>query len=96
MNLWEPRPAKFKTVVWNLASCLVRMGPEQQGVNDRCERRLFSSASLKPASTTYVSISQKQMSATAARYVILWLSNLCKTLLADQDFPKTQEFLFLG
>ena len=66
---------------------------EIQGLQDRCERKLFSSAVLKPKSETYINISQKVLSATAARYMIFWLCNLVKALLADATFEKSQAFL---
>ena len=62
-------------------------------MQDRCERRLFTSAALRPTSFAYVTISQKLMSAMAARYAILWLANLVKSMLADPNFRVTEEFL---
>ena len=67
-----------------------------RGLQDRCERKLFSSSVLKPKSESYINISQKILSATAARYMILWLCNLVRSLLADATFEKSQEFLPLG
>ena len=63
------------------------------GLQDRCERKLFTSAVLKPKSENYLNISQQILSATGARYMILWLCNLVRSLLVDPGFEKTPAFL---
>lgn len=45
---------------------------------ERAQKRLFSSAMLKPDSGKYVEISQKTLNATSARYMLFWLSSLAK------------------
>ncbi|CAE7324163.1 unnamed protein product [Symbiodinium pilosum] len=52
-----------------------------QGVPDRAVRKLFASATLKPSSREYITISQKQLTASAARYFIFWLAQLSRFLL---------------
>lgn len=51
---------------------------ESCSVSDRAQRRLFTSNILKPDSGSYVEISQKTLSATASRYMIMWVSSLAK------------------
>ena len=45
-------------------------------MTDRCQRRLFSSGTLK--ASKFAEISQKLMSATAARYALVWLASLMR------------------
>lgn len=51
---------------------------EEQGyfLRDRASRKLFTSRVLQPDTTSYVDISQKVLSATAARYMVHWISSL--------------------
>ena len=51
---------------------------EGQGhfLRDRASRKLFTSRVLQPDTTSYVDISQKVLSATAARYMVHWISSL--------------------
>ena len=49
---------------------------DEQGAPDRAARKLFTAAILKPLAREYTSISQKLLSATAARYFIFWLAQL--------------------
>ena len=71
--------------------------PPRQGVPDRAERKLFSAALLKPGSTEYVGISQKVMSAAAARFALFRRANLMKSLLSnepDNPFVKSHAFIW--
>lgn len=54
---------------------------DEQGVPDRAARKLFTSDILKPKAREYASISQKQLSATAARYFIFWLAHLMSSFM---------------
>ena len=45
-------------------------------LRDRASRTLFSSRVLQPDTTSYVEISQKILSASAARYMVHWLTSL--------------------
>ncbi|CAE7654600.1 unnamed protein product [Symbiodinium microadriaticum] len=56
---------------------------EEAGVPDRASKRLFSSATLHPGSRDYVAISQKLLSAHAARYAVFWMAQLMTTLLGQ-------------
>ena len=46
------------------------------GFQDRATRKLFTTRVLQPETTSYTEISQKILSATAARYMVHWLCNL--------------------
>ncbi|CAE7213208.1 unnamed protein product [Symbiodinium sp. CCMP2592] len=54
---------------------------EETGVPDRAAKRLFSSATLHPNSKDYLSISQKLLSGTAARYSVFWMAQLLTHLM---------------
>lgn len=47
-------------------------------VSDRCQRRLFTTNILKPEGGKYVEVSQKTLSATAARYMVFWLNSVAQ------------------
>ena len=51
---------------------------ESQKVSDRASRKLFTTNGLKPDAGKYLDISQKVLNATAARYMVFWLSSLAK------------------
>ena len=53
----------------------------QSGVPDRAQRKVFTSGVLRPTSLDYVTLSQKMLSAAAARFVLFWLANLLGSLL---------------
>ena len=63
-----------------------------QAVPDRASRKLFSSAILKPNAREYATISQKLLSATAARYMIFWLGQLMASLLQRYSRSSSKEF----
>lgn len=58
---------------------------EGQKVQDRASKRLFSAAVLKPDVAGYTEVSQKIINATAARYMLFWLSSVAKQLAASGD-----------
>ena len=45
-------------------------------IPDRAQRKLFTVSTLAPDAAGYVEISQKKLSATACRYMLLWLKHL--------------------
>ena len=51
------------------------------GVPDRAARRLFSSGTLHPGSKEYCTISQKILSAHAARYSVFWMAQMLSSLM---------------
>ena len=56
------------------------------GVSDRAARKFFTAAVLRPAGgAQYTAVSQKNLSATACRYLILWLSRLLMEIDLDDD-----------
>lgn len=56
------------------------------GVPDRAARRFFTVAVLRPAGgNAYVAVSQKILSATACRYMILWCSSLLMQIQCDDE-----------
>lgn len=56
------------------------------GVSDRAARKFFTAAVLRPAGgAQYTAVSQKILSATACRYLILWLSRLLMGIYLDDD-----------
>lgn len=60
----------------------------RRGVPDRASRRFFTSAILRPnGGSAFASVSQKILSATACRYMILWCSLLLQKIECnDQHF----------
>ena len=64
------------------------------GVPDRASKKLFSSATLHPNSKDYLNISQKLLSATAARYSIFWLAQLLSFLM--HRHPGNDFYAILG
>ena len=48
------------------------------GIKDRAQRKLFTVQTLSPDSVGYVEVSQKRLNATAARYMLFWLSAVAK------------------
>ncbi|CAE7029879.1 unnamed protein product [Symbiodinium sp. CCMP2592] len=79
-DLTDGNPAQREAELDNLWESY-RSWCEESGVVDRAARRLFSSATLHPKSRDYLQISQKILSAAAARYAIFWLSSLLKHLM---------------
>ncbi|CAE7239265.1 unnamed protein product [Symbiodinium necroappetens] len=67
---------------------------EEGGVPDRASKKLFSSATLHPGSKDYVSISQKLLSAHAARYALFWMAQLMTSLL--EQHPGSEFHQILG
>ncbi len=62
------------------------------GVPDRASRKFFTTVYLRPSGgSSYASVSQKILSATACRYMILW----CANLMAEFDLSD-DEHMFLG
>lgn len=64
------------------------------GVVDRASKKLFTSATLHPTSKEYLNISQKHLSAAAARYAIFWLAQLMSYLL--QQHPGDRFYEIFG
>ena len=64
------------------------------GVPDRARRKLFSTKVLRPNCREYRTISQKILSASAARFLILWLKNYVTALLETQ--PESEFLQCLG
>ncbi|CAE7261600.1 unnamed protein product [Symbiodinium sp. CCMP2592] len=54
---------------------------ESLGVADRARRKLFSSKTLRPNHKEYRTISQKILSASAARYLMMWMKAYVVSLL---------------
>ncbi|CAE7834919.1 unnamed protein product [Symbiodinium sp. CCMP2592] len=67
---------------------------EETGVPDRAAKRLFSSATLHPNSKDYLSISQKLLSGTAARYSLFWMAQLLTHLM--KCHPGNEFYAILG
>ena len=73
---------------------------EEAHIGDRASRKLFSVATLSPDSIGYVEVSQKKLSATAARYMLYWLSNVAKDYAlthakdADMQLDPYIDFVF--
>eukprot|EP00439_Symbiodinium_sp_Y106_P077904 s1613_g16.t1 len=67
---------------------------EESGVVDRASRKLFSAGTLHPASKDYLVISQKFLSAGAARYCIFWMAQLLTHLL--QQHPGDHFYAISG
>ena len=64
----------------------------KKGVPDRAAKRFFSTAILRPSGgTAYPAVSQKVLSATSCRYMIMW----CASLVAHFDLHD-QNHLWLG
>ena len=57
---------------------------ETAKVQDRAQKRLFSTSTLK-SDGKYPEVNQKTLSATAARYMIHWLANVAKQYVASGD-----------
>ena len=53
---------------------------------------MFSAGILKPSSTDYVTVGQRILNASGARYVLFWMSQLLGMLLAsDPQNPFLQK-----
>ena len=52
-----------------------------KGVPDRAAYKLFSSGTLHPMGKEYVSISQKLLNASGARYIIFWMAAILQSVL---------------
>lgn len=61
-------------VLWNN----YRIWCEDQRIGERAQRRLFTTAALKPAKGAYLEISQKILNATGCRYMLFWVASLAK------------------
>ena len=48
---------------------------------DRAANKLFSSATLHPTGKEYVTISQKLLNASGARYIIFWMAAILQSIL---------------
>ena len=56
------------------------------GVPDRCAKKFFTAAILRPAGgTQFPAVSQKIMSATAARYLTFWLSSFLRQITCSNN-----------
>ena len=53
---------------------------ESEGIRDRAARKLFTAKYLQPAPGKFPEPSQRQLSATAARYMLLWASSLAQSV----------------
>ena len=66
---------------------------------DRASRKLFSTSALKPEAGKYVEVSQKTLSATAARYMAFWVASVSKKIAewtgADPDMLLGEISVFL-
>ena len=51
---------------------------QQFDMAERAQRKLFTTAVLKPDSGKYTDISQKVLNATGARYMVYWFASLAK------------------
>ena len=51
------------------------------GVADRAARKVFTVGCLKPGAHEYISLSQKYVSGTAARYMLFWLAQALQSLM---------------
>lgn len=76
--VWGSSREKRLTSLWDS----YRKWCEIQKVSDRSSRKLFTTNGLKPDVGRYLDISQKVLSATAARYMLFWLSSIAKQYAA--------------
>lgn len=60
-----------------------RLWAEQSEVPDRASFRLFTSAILVPSKGKFPEPSQRILSATAARYLVMWCSSLLRSMAAS-------------
>ena len=67
---------------------------EETRVPYRAAKRLFSTATLHPNSKDYLSLSQKLLSGTAARYSVYWMAQLLTHLM--QCHPGNEFYAILG
>ena len=51
---------------------------QEQGIGERAQHRLFTSAALKPAKGSYLEISQKVLNATGCRYMLFWVASVAR------------------
>ena len=77
-------------------------------MSERAQRKLFTSSVLKPDQGHYTEISQKVLNASAARYMLFWISSIAKQFAewfqADEDMQlgsrltlfKSEPFFFGG
>jgi len=67
-------------------------------MGERAQRKLFTSSVLKPDHGQYTEISQKVLNASAARYMLFWISSIAKQFAewsqADSDMQLGQYTLF--
>ena len=51
---------------------------EVQKIQERAQRRLFTTVFLKPDSGKYLDVSQKTLNATGCRYMLFWVSSIAR------------------
>ena len=70
---------------------------EDGGVDDRADKRVFSAATLRPGKNDqYVALSQKLLSASAARYTLFWLAAFCRDLVSQGGVDGLEELSLFG
>ena len=66
---------------------------ENTKVTDRATRKFFLSTTLRGTGDKYMEVSQKVLSATAARYMLFWLSSLANQFATKADASETDLLL---
>ena len=68
-------------------------------MSERAQRKLFTSSVLKPDHGHYTEISQKVLNASAARYMLFWISPIAKQFAewfqADEDMQLGYRLILL-